>query len=94
MQGRQGGAVFAGRGFQDQVGAADAADLDGGQAQEFRALDDFVGVAGGAGDDDAALGFAEEQGVQAEVFEGGEVRLRADEAAETILWRRNPSREA
>ena len=57
-------AEFAGGGFDDQFVAADPADLNRRNTHQFRALDHFHRVQRLAGDDDARLRFAKEQGVQ------------------------------
>src|SRR5208282_1763127 len=57
-------AEFAGTGLDDKFVAAHFADLNCRNAHQLRALDHLHRVKGLAGDDDARLRFAKEQGVQ------------------------------
>ena len=64
MQFGERGGEFAAGGLHRQLVAADFADLRCGNAHKLGSLDDFHSVERFAGDDDARLRFAEEQGVQ------------------------------
>ena len=55
---------LSGCGLEDKLVTAHRADACRRDAEELGALDSFDGVERLAGDDDAALGFAEEQGVE------------------------------
>ena len=68
------------RGFDREGLAADGAEVGGGDAGLFGHAEGAVGVFGGDADDDARLGFAEEEGVEASAAETGEVHGGADEA--------------
>ena len=74
------GGELSGARLDDELVAAHRADARGGNADELRALDEFHGVERLAGNDDAALRFAEEQGVEADVFERREINARADQS--------------
>jgi len=65
MQLGERGGEFAAGGFHRQLLAADFADLHGRHAHEFGAFDYFHRSERFAGDDNARLCFAEEQGVEA-----------------------------
>ena len=59
--------------------AADGAQLHGRDAENFCLGQHFVGVNWSDGDHHAALGFAEEQGVQTHVGNAGQINFRADQ---------------
>ncbi len=64
MQFGERGGEFSIRSFNRQLVAADFANLNGGNAHELGAFDHFHGIKWFAGDDDARLRLAKEQGVQ------------------------------
>ncbi len=80
MQLSERGGEFAARSLHRELVAADFADLNRGHAHEFGAFDDFHGIERFATDDDSRLSFAEEQRVEADVFDGAQVHGRANEA--------------
>ena len=80
MQFGERGGEFAAGGFPRQLVPADFADLNRGNTHEIGAFDDFHGIERFAGDDDARLRFAEEQSVEADVFDGTQVHRRSNQS--------------